>query len=260
MESVERKAFVLLSGGIDSTTCLYQARKNLGGGDSGEIEAISIDYGQKHLKEISIAKECCEELGISHKVLPLGDLLKGRGIMLTDADVEIPSVSYDQIVGVSPTYVPFRNGTMLSVIAALAQKYVKETIQFQIELDPRMNEIAVLEQARNSVGIYFGAHAEDAQNWAYPDCTPEFIGSMANAIYTGTYYTTRLHAPLMNLDKSQVITLGASLGVPFEKTWSCYVGGKMHCGKCPTCQSRRDGFIKAGVNDPTEYATENVNV
>jgi 7-cyano-7-deazaguanine synthase len=149
--------------------------------------------------------------------------------MLTDPQREIPNVDYKDIEGVSPTYVPFRNGQLLSKAAALAQ-------------------------AEGFSELYFGAHAEDAQNWAYPDCTPEFIGAMANAIYIGTYHKVRLCTPLEWLTKTEVVALGDVLGVPFHLTWSCYAGGEKHCGTCPTCRARHQAFYDAVVDDPTEYA------
>lgn len=248
---MSRKAFVLLSGGIDSTTCLYLATANY-----DEVEAISIDYGQKHSKETEFARKSCELLGVKHSVLNVKGIMNGEGVMLTDTSVEIPSISYDEIEGVSPTYVPFRNGTLLSVITAMAQTWVMQQIEDdqQQSQGQEMSDQERLELYRDSVGIYFGAHAEDAHNWAYPDCTPEFIGSMANAIYTGTYYTVRLQTPLMTLSKQQVIELGESVGVPWENTWSCYAGGEVHCGTCPTCQSRIQAFENAGIDDPTQYA------
>ena len=271
-----RKAFVLLSGGLDSTTCLFKAIFDFFPDDPGAalaygdksiikdalheaastgldlgmdipwVEAISVDYGQRHKKEFEYAAETCKRLGIKHTVISLGGLLSGEGIMLTDANVEVPNISYDEIKGVSPTYVPFRNGTMLSAIAALAQKWVTETIRNGSS--DKAPEV--------TAGIYFGAHSEDAHNWAYPDCTPEFIGSMANAIYVGTYHAVRLITPLEWLDKEGVVRLGHSLGVPFERTWSCYKGEDLQCGICPTCRSRRGAFVAAGVEDPTRYANE----
>jgi 7-cyano-7-deazaguanine synthase len=156
--------------------------------------------------------------------------------MLTNPDDKIPEVAYADIKGVSPTYVPFRNGLMLSAITSFAAGMLSDNDE-------------------SESGIYFGAHAEDAQNWAYPDCTFEFSGAMANAIFIGTYYKLRLHVPLIWMVKKEIIQKGADLGVDFSKTWSCYVGGDKHCGVCPTCRSRRLGFIDAGITDPTEYAT-----
>lgn len=293
---MERKAFVLLSGGMDSTTCLFKAIYDFappklesdvaiaeligtmldGNGEGYEpiswVEAISVDYGQRHKKEFEYAKETCRRLGIKHSVLSIGDILSGSGVMLTDASVTVPSVSYNEITGVSPTYVPFRNGTLLSVITAFAQKYVNAQIEakFQrsIGYNPEGNnhpEIALAyknkigmkeatDDAKDLCGIYFGAHSEDAHNWAYPDCTPEFIGSMANAIYTGTYYAVRLHTPLEWLTKAEIVTLGERLEVPWDSTWSCYKGEEKHCGTCPTCRARKDAFVIAKAHDPTEYA------
>lgn len=255
--TTKRKAFVLLSGGLDSTTCLYQAIHDYAPFEyePGEIkhrlkpenddpltidwvQAISINYGQRHLKEATYARQTCLHLGIKHKVIPIGDLL-GKS-MLTDKSIEVPNISYSDIKGVSPTYVPNRNMTMLSVLTAQAALWIKSE-----------EESSGL---RCEAGVYFGAHAEDAQNWAYPDCTPEFIGAMANAIHVATYFKVRLHTPLMWLMKKDIVELGTKLGAPFENTWSCYKGEELHCGICPTCRSRREAFVAAQIFDPTQYA------
>jgi len=225
MPTVNGKALVLLSGGIDSTTCLHEAIRVH---DADNVHAVSINYGQRHVKEIEYAKDSCTLLNVSHSV----ETISLPSTMLTDPDVEIPNASYEDLPeGVSPTYVPFRNGNLLSRAAAIAQA----------------NEFGY---------IYFGAHAEDALNWAYPDCTPEFIGAMANAIYIGTYHKTRLVTPLEWLTKEEIILMGTALNVRWGYTWSCYAGGKNHCGTCPTCRARRQGFIDAAVHDPTVYQDE----
>jgi 7-cyano-7-deazaguanine synthase len=219
-------ALVLLSGGVDSTTCLYIARREFG---EAHVTGVSINYGQRHLKEIEQAKKICDNACCDYEVLEIPGMPKS---MLTDPDAEVPSISYaDMEEGVSPTYVPFRNGQLLSRVAGYAQ-------------------------AEEYAAIYFGAHAEDAQNWAYPDCTPEFIGAMANAIYVGTYHQVRLHTPLEWLCKMDIIRWGDNLGVPWDLTWSCYKGDEFHCGTCPTCRARREGFIDAGVEDPTIYVPD----
>lgn len=246
-----KRAFVLLSGGIDSTTCLHKAIADfsppneetslltyLEHGTVDWVEAISVDYGQRHAKEAEYAAQTCAKFGIKHSVLGIKGILDGKGVMLTDAAVAIPSISYDQIKGVSPTYVPFRNGTLLALITAHAQKWVNENIDHN-----------------PSAGIYFGAHAEDAANWAYPDCTPEFIGAMANAIYVGSYSRIRLYTPIQWLKKAEIIRMGEELSVDWRNTWSCYAGGELHCGTCPTCRARRAGFAAARVADPTVYAS-----
>jgi 7-cyano-7-deazaguanine synthase len=209
-----RKAFVLLSGGLDSTTCLYVARKE----SFDEVEAVSMHYGQRHSKEIECARKICEDLGIVHCLIDLGDLLAAKDTMLTNKDIDI-----------------------LSALTAHAQKWVNAQLQ---------------EHNDAHASLYFGAHAEDAHNWAYPDCTPEFIGAMANAIYIGSYMKIRLVAPLMNMVKSDIVELGYYLDVPFEDTWSCYAGGERHCGVCPTCRSRRQAFRASHIIDTTEYAQD----
>ncbi len=223
------KAYVLLSGGIDSTTCLAQAVEDW----DGLVCGVSFNYGQRHTKEIEHAQIIAETLNCAFIEKDISGLIGKGG--LTDNSLVMPQVSYDDLPeGVSPTYVPFRNGTLLSAITSLAAS------------------------DSEAVAIYFGAHADDAANWAYPDCTPEFIGGMANAIYIGTYHKLRLYTPLIFMNKQQVIDLGMRLGVPYHLTWSCYEGNDLHCGTCPTCRSRKEGFRLAlggaGITDPTEYA------
>jgi 7-cyano-7-deazaguanine synthase len=243
---MKKKAFVLLSGGLDSTTCLAKALFDY----EGSVEAVSIDYGQRHLKETECAKKICDHYHIKHSIIDLKGIMSGPQVMLTDKSVEVPNISYDEIKGVSPTYVPFRNGTMLSALTAHAQKYVMSQIAGAGEDSTEVYTAL----AKDLCGIYFGAHAEDAHNWAYPDCTPEFVGAMANAIYIGTYFTVRLHAPFINSTKAEIVKVGKKLHVPYELTWSCYKGEDTHCGTCPTCRARKEAFDKAGAFDPTEYA------
>lgn len=233
-----RKAFVLLSGGLDSTTALALASLEF-----KVVVGVSVDYGQRHKKELECARKQCSLFGCETNTLNAGDIL--RGGMLTERDQQIPDITYDQIEGVSPTYVPFRNGTLLSMVTAHAQRWV--------DTERRAGLHATV--AREAA-VYFGAHAEDAHNWAYPDCTPEFIGAMSNAIYIGTYKAVRLVAPLMWMKKSEIVKLGHELGVQFQHTWSCYAGGELHCGKCPTCYARQQAFRDAGVHDPTVYAAK----
>lgn len=235
-----QRSYVLLSGGIDSGTCLALAKeqaKQIG----GDVVAVSMDYGQRHLKETECAKALCEHFAVPHEILDIRGAL-GKDSMLTDATQEVPNISYDEITGISPTYVPFRNGFMLARLAAYAQEYVMQVKASHPDSD-----------LRDLVNIYIGTHAEDAKNWAYPDCTPEFIGAMTNAIYTGTYYSVRLLAPFLYASKDQIIAAGAKLHVPYALTWSCYKGDAVHCGTCPTCRARKIAFQQAGVSDPTPY-------
>lgn len=248
-------AFVLLSGGVDSTTCLYHARAH-----HEHVYAVGIHYKQRHKRELSYAQKTCDKLGITYSILDVGDLLYSKEILLSAASVgELSMVhkDYSEIEGVSPSYVPFRNGLLLAAITAHAQKHVNKRIDERAEdFDAELGSVGkhrATAEYRDYASIYYGAHSEDAANWAYPDCTPEFNGSMANAIYTGSYNTIRLVTPLQWLEKWQVVQLGESLGVDWALTWSCYDTGEQHCGECPTCRARRLAFNRAGVVDPTPY-------
>ncbi len=224
------KAYVLLSGGVDSSTCLYQACKDFG---KENVKAYSVDYGQLHRKEMQYAARMCSQLGIPHTILKMSEQ-PASPLTDTTQNEAIPDKSYNDLgQGVSPSYHHYRNGQLLSLLTAHASA------------DLKGDETGV---------IYAGQHAEDAANWAYPDCTAEFLGAQANAIFIGTYFRVRLSTPLTWLQKTDVVKLGESLGVPWELTYSCYHGKDLHCGVCPTCRSRKEAFIAAGVNDPTHYA------
>lgn len=235
-------AYVLLSGGVDSTTALYKAFDK----HQQNMLAISIDYGQRHVRELEMAKKSCEILGIDYHRIDASSLMPKT--MLTSKDSDLPDASYaDLPAGISPTYVPFRNGMMLSIAAAF--------IQGQIQIAQACNEglFKAPGQLAKEIELYYGAHAEDSANWAYPDCTPEFNGAIANAIYIGSYQNIRLHTPLQWMEKSEVVAMGTRLGVDYKNTWSCYAGEEQHCGTCPTCRARKDAFMFAGIPDPTDY-------
>ena len=219
------KAYVLLSGGMDSTTCLAHACSNHG---SKNVTAVSVAYGQRHFKELEYAKAISEELGTKWRLLDLSGAIGVGG--LTDTNLIMPEMSYDELPeGISPTYVPFRNGLMLAALSSIAQ--ADDEARF----------------------IYYGAHAEDAERDAYPDCSIEFIQHMEAAIRIGTYGQIELRAPLMSMCKAEVVAFGETLDVPWHMTWSCYKGEEKQCGNCPTCISRILAFGDAGVDDPTEY-------
>ena len=223
--------YVMLSGGIDSTTALARAMKM----HDAEVFAVSFDYGQRHDTELLAAFQICNHYNIQHRIIQI-EMPK---TMLTDKSVALPEVPYSEIKGISPTYVPFRNGLMLSRLTS----YICGT-----HYDPTQKE-----DKRDTL-IYWGAHAEDAEGWAYPDCSNEFIGAMANAIYVGTYHRVRLVAPFANMMKQEIIREGTGYDVPYDLTWSCYSGGDVHCGKCSTCIARKQAFQRAHVPDPTIYA------
>ena len=230
--------FTLLSGGADSSTTLAVARHDF---PDDPIYAWSMDYGQRHSKEMKCAKKIAQHFGAHHFIQPLHGLMTGMLVDKGDDNEVIPNASYaDLPEGISPTYVSFRNGLMLSVLAAKAQAFVMATEAADSNIEA-------------SATLYCGVHADDGANWAYPDCTPEFIGAMSGAILVGTYNKVRLRAPLQYMSKADVIREGVRYDVPFEDTWSCYVGGEKHCGVCPTCRSRKEAFELNGLLDPTAY-------
>jgi 7-cyano-7-deazaguanine synthase len=229
MNGPQNKTVVMLSGGIDSTTLLAHAIYEKMRDPKGII-ALSFDYGQKHRSEIEQAREIADYYGVEHHIIELRrGLFAGIGSSLIEG--EMPQMTYEELsqsFGVSPTYVPFRNGTFLSFATVMALTHDADE-------------------------VYYAPHAEDARGWAYPDCTPEFNGAMANAIYVGTYHKVRLVTPFQFLRKHEIISLGAKWGVPFQMTHSCYEGTRPACGKCPTCVARIAAFVEAGVRDPIEY-------
>ena len=221
------QSVVLLSGGLDSTTCLAMAVRESG---ADQVIAISASYGQKHTAELDHAAQVAAHYGVEHRVLQIPNLFTAAGSTLIQGGADNPDVSYDELdEGVSPAYVPFRNGVFLSMATAVA-----------IE--------------REAGFVYFGAHSEDAHRWAYPDCTPEFIGSMASAMFVGSYMKVRLITPLQWAKKADVVRMGTALDAPYHLTMSCYNGAVPACGICPTCRSLREAFEANGLVDPIAYA------
>ena len=225
------KALVLSSGGVDSTTCVGLAVKEYG---HENVSTVSVFYGQKHDKELKCADLIAKYYNVAHYKLDLSNILKYSNCPLLKASTEeIPEMSYSEQIekngeGKVTTYVPFRNGLMLSSVAALAQSIYPDY----------------------HVHIYLGAHADDAAGDAYADCSQEFTDSMREAIRIGTYGKVHVEAPLVNMNKAGVVKLGLSLNVPYELTWSCYEGGEKPCGKCGTCIDRAAAFAANEVEDP----------
>lgn len=218
-----------MSGGVDSTTCLAMAvqRSRV---DGWPVVAISFRYGQKHAAELDAAERVAKVYGLDHHFVDMPrEVFAGGDSTLVEGGPENPTGSYDDLPeGVSPTYVPFRNANLISVAAAICVK-------------------------SGGGEVWFGAHAEDASRWAYPDCTPEFIGAMACAIYVGTYHEVRLVTPLEWLSKAGVVREGLMIAAPYHLTMSCYNGQRPACGKCPTCLSRMAAFRANGIDDPIAY-------
>ncbi len=219
---------VLLSGGVDSATVLAMKVAEFG---KDEVMALNVFYGQRHSREIASSRAIAEHYGVMLEEYDHKSIMEGSDCpLLAGSGREIEHGSYDQQQGRSPngtvsTYVPFRNGLMLSIAAARA-------------LIHGCSEIC------------YGAHADDAAGSAYPDCTPEFYRSMDSAVYEGSGHLLHLVAPLIDMNKSGVVREGLRLGVPYEKTWSCYEGGEEPCHKCGTCIDRENAFKANGTIDP----------
>ena len=215
------KSLVLLSGGMDSVTALYHARR-----DHEVVGAVSFDYGSKHnSRELPFAVEHAELLEIPHTIIPLEFMARYFASDLLQTGAPVPEGHYEE-QSMKKTVVPFRNGIMLSIAAGLAE-------------------------SKEAEGIVIAAHAGD--HAIYPDCREEYMSAQARAIELGTYANIRVLRPFIGMSKSEIVLRGVELGVDFARTWSCYVGGNIHCGRCGTCVERREAFLLAGIHDPTAY-------
>ena len=216
---------------MDSTTCVGLAVSLYG---AENVITASLYYGQKHSKELECARKIAEYYKVPHIEKDISTVMEYSNCpLLAKSTEEIKHQSYaEQIAengeGRVSTYVPYRNGLLLSIAAAIADS------MFPGQL----------------VNIYYGAHADDAAGRAYADCSPEFVQAIDKAINIGTYGKVHVIAPLINSNKASVVKLGLSLKVPYELTWSCYEGGEKPCGKCGTCIDRANAFKANGIEDP----------
>ena len=214
-----KDSVIIVSGGMDSTTLLYDRRDEI-------ALAISFDYGSNHnAREIPYAEMHCKRLGIEHITIPLDFMHKYfRSSLLEGADA-IPEGHY-AAENMKSTVVPFRNGIMLAIAAGVAE-------------------------SRNLTKLLIANHGVD--HTIYPDCRPEFISAMDSATNAGTYVGVRVVAPYTNITKGDIARIGKKLGIDYAETWSCYKGGEKHCGKCGTCVERKEALADAGIEDRTEY-------
>lgn len=224
-----KRAVVLLSGGLDSSTAIALAAE-----EGYELYALSFRYGQRHAREMEAARAIGQHFGVrDHKVVDI-DLRMFGGSALTSDEIAVP-LDRDEAemgTGIPSTYVPARNLIFLSFATAYA-------------------EVAGADD------IFLGINAIDYSG--YPDCRPEFLEAFARTANLATKAgtedgrTLRYHAPLIQMTKSDIVREGTRLGVPWELTWSCYLGGEKACGKCDSCQLRLKGFAEAGLSDPLAY-------
>ncbi len=225
-----KKALVLSSGGIDSTTCLALAVDELG---ADNVSSVSIFYGQKHRVELRAAHTVADFYGIRQHEFDISQILRfSNCALLCGSTRQISHTPYGEQIAENgckvATYVPFRNGLMLSVAASLAQSLYEKDV----------------------CDLYIGAHSDDAAGNAYADCSVPFLEHIGQAISIGTYSQVNLVAPFSNVNKAAVVACGLRLGAPYHLTWSCYEGGDRPCGSCATCRDRAAAFAANGVPDP----------
>lgn len=219
---MNKDSVLIVSGGMDSITMLYEYKERIALG-------ISFDYGSNHnAREIPFAAMHCERLGIKHIVINLGFMHQYFKSSLLEGAEAIPEGNYDD-ENMKSTVVPFRNGIMLSIAAGVAES----------------NGLKYVMMANHG-----GDHT------IYPDCRPEFVSAMSEATRLGTYPGIEVLAPYTDITKSDIARHGKALGIDYAETWSCYKGGEHHCGKCGTCRERIEALADAGIEDHTVYDEE----
>lgn len=216
------KVCVLLSGGMDSVTALYEVMPI-----HEVVACLSFDYGAKHnAREIPFAKYHADRNGLVHHAVKLDFMDRLFESALLNSGGSIPDGHYAE-ASMKQTVVPFRNGIMLAIAAGYAESI-------------------------GAGGVVIAAHSGD--HAIYPDCRESFMRAMGEAMGEGTYANIRLLRPFIATDKAGIARRGAELRVDYRQTWSCYKGAEVHCGTCGTCVERREAFILAGLADPTVYA------
>ncbi len=216
---MKKNALIVVSGGMDSTTMLYEYADEI-------ALAVTFDYGANHgPKEIPLAQMHCKRLGIEHIVIKMDFMQRYFQSSLLSGAEAIPEGNYDD-ENMRSTVVPFRNGIMLAIACGLAE-------------------------SRGLKRLMIANHAGD--HAIYPDCRPAFVEAMSQATQAGTYDGICIDAPYTNLTKGEIAVHGKRLGIDYSETWSCYKGGDKHCGKCGTCMERKEALAAAGIPDPTVY-------
>ena len=219
------KTIAVISGGMDSITMLHKLHK-----EGHELKAISFNYGQRHSKELEVAKKNCEILNIDHKIVDISFLRDLASNSALTGDIDVPEGHYED-ENMKQTVVPNRN----MILSAIAVGY------------------AVNEDFDNiAIGVHSGDHA------IYPDCRAEFVEALNKTTQIANYKAITVLAPFIDADKTEIIKQGLEVGVDYSLTWTCYKGLDKACGKCGSCQERLEAFKNNGVNDPLEYETKEI--
>lgn len=218
---MKSKVLMLLSGGLDSTILLYYLNQDY------DVTAVTFLYGQKHKKEVKYAKYHTKKLNVNHLIINISKLKDLFDSALTSEEYQIQEGKYGEVdVIKSKLYVPHRNLLFLTLLDIIAYKH-------------NINNIAI------------AIHKNDSQQ--YPDTTREFKELAEKVLSTSSNRNVSILTPFVELYKYQIVEIGYKLNVEMDKTWSCYKGGRYHCGKCPTCLERKEAFKKARILDKTKY-------
>lgn len=217
-----KDSVIIVSGGMDSVTMLYEYSERIAIG-------ISFDYGSNHnAREIPFARMHCERLGIKHFVISLDFMGRYFKSSLLEGADAIPEGHYEDS-NMKSTVVPFRNGIMLAIATGIAES----------------NGLKYVMMANHG-----GDHA------IYPDCRTEFVSAFDAATRAGTYEGVSILAPYTGITKADIARKGKALRLDYSETWSCYKGGNTHCGRCGTCVERREALAEAGIEDTTKYLSD----
>ena len=216
---MNKNAVIVISGGMDSTTMLYEFLNEI-------ALAVTFDYGStQNAREREFAIMHCKRLGIKHLIIPLDFMHQYFKSSLLGSPDDIPEGNYDD-ENMKSTVVPFRNGIMLAIACGIAESNGLKRVM---------------------IANHAGDHA------IYPDCRPAFVEAMSAAMQNGTYDHVAVFAPYTGLSKADIARRGAAFGIDYSETYSCYKGREKHCGKCGTCRERREALREAGIDDKTMY-------
>ncbi|KAA0017856.1 7-cyano-7-deazaguanine synthase QueC [Salinicola corii] len=217
-----KPAVVIYSGGMDSYTVLHRAIR-----EGYEVHALSFHYGQRHARELDVARRVCEDLRVSHRIVDIRAIHQLIGnSALTDSDRSMPKADYAED-NLADTVVPNRNMILLSL-----------AIGYAVNIEASV--------------CFYGAHGGD--HVLYPDCRPAFVDRMNDVAAIANFEAVSIEAPYLYSDKAKILSDGIEMGLDYALTWTCYLGGETACGECGSCRERLDAFARVGMEDPIPYA------